>query len=886
MKRSRAARLKLDKEEIKALLERYQLGKCTEAESQLVERWLSAITNGDDEQLDDAFINNQLNLIKNRIDQSISEPKHRPPLDPKTLIFFLCALIFAGLARGQVSGKLTAADGRPVAYATVTLVKAADSALLRSALSDEKGAFMLGAVPAATYILKVSCVGYAPYASGPIALDSAYDAGTIPLKAAAGNQLGEVVIRADKPLTQQVEGGLEANVQSSLMSKGSTVLQVLQRSPGVTLDPQTGAISLNGKSGVMVMLDGKLLRLSAAQVTSLLAGMTADDISKIELLATPPAKYDADGNAGLINIVTLKNKKAGTSGSLTATAGYGKGEKGSADLSLSHNSGKFSLHGSYSYGHDRSYGLLLAQGTENEPIIGGQTALHYNSLSKPVTDNQAISAGLDYRASPATTIGANVYYTANLYQTNSHNFGNYALADSNLVFDSRLTGSAHSCYLNPSLYLEQALGKNQQLNIDLSYIGLDNHSLTGVQSNFSDSLFTPMQQDLAQTTIKVGVGKLDYTAQINKKLKLESGLKGTDTRTESNSGIENLVNGQWTDAGAGTSSELGIREVIGAAYASLDWQPDSLYSLSAGARYEYSHNSSDQAAGSAFFVDRRLGKLFPSVFLTRKLKASGELQLSYTERISRPTFADLASYVTYNDPVSVFTGNPDLKPTITQNLKLAYSQHGDLFSLLYSKDTDPILGTQVMPGPTKGLIYLVPENADWQNNLTLQAVIPVKARHWWEMNYSLTGGWHQYRVSYFPHPLAQSYFSYSANFSESFNLPKNYRIELSGYYNSSSYSGNSRSNGNAIVNLGFKKELKNNKGSLQLSVSDVFRAASYYEQLGLLTTDAFNSNVRVNYQAESHFLPVIKLSYSRSFGSGAKKATPKDNGSKEEQERL
>jgi hypothetical protein len=806
----------------------------------------------------------------------------------KALILLISTLLFAKIAQGQVSGRLTGTDGSTVAFATVVLEKAADSTQVSSTLSDEKGTFTLSATSSGAYLLKISCLGYTSYTSAPIVLDSAhlvYDAGTLQLKS-TGKQLNEVMIRAGKPAVQQEQGGLVLNVQNSLLTKGSTVLQVLSRSPGVIVDAQTSGITLNGKSEAMVMLDGKLLRLSASQIATLLDGMTADDIDKIELLATPPAKYDADGNAGLINIVTKKNKQPGTSGSLTASAGYGKGEKASANLSLNHNSEKFSLHGSYSYDSDHSYGLLLAQGTENVPIIGGQTAFNYTGAGNTISNYHGFSGGLDYRANPQITIGGNIYYGISINQNNSHNFGNYLLPDSTLVYDSQLSGTSHTYYLHPSVYLEQAISKGQKLNLDLDYFNHSSNSPTQVQSNFSDSLFAPRQRNLANANIKVGVAQLDYSNSFNKHIKLESGFKGTYTYTQSTAGIENLVNNQWVPIGAGTSNDLATREVIGAGYITLNWQMDSLTNLSGGARYEYSHNTTDRSLNAQYFIDRRLGKLFPSVFITRKLNATDELQLSYTGRISRPSFSDLASYVTYNDPVSVFTGNPALKPTITSNLKLAYNLQDYLFSILYSHDTDPILPTQVMPGPTSGLVYIIPENADWQNNLTFQAIIPVKAAAWWQMNYSFIGGYHQYRVGYFPQLLEKAYFSYSFNFTEGFKLPAGYAIELSGYYNSSYYGGNSHLNGSAIFNLGFKKELAHQNGSFQLSVSDLFRGASYRNQVGVLTTDSFNSDVRVNYQAESHTFPIVKLSYSRSFGSINKKTQHDNNGTKQEQDRL
>jgi len=794
-------------------------------------------------------------------------------------------LLISAFAKCQVIGKVTAADGTLISYATVELLKSIDSTLTRSAVSDGKGAFVISTVPSGRYIFKISCVGYTDYVSLLNISDSVYNIGAIQLKT-AGKQLAEVVIRSHKPLVQQEAGGLVVNPQNSIMTKGSTVLQVLSRSPGVIIDAQTSAISLNGKGGVMVMLNGKLLRLSASQVAALLNGMSADDIDKIELLNTPPAKYDADGNAGLINIVTKKIKKAGTIGSATASVGYGKGLKALYDLSLNHNNDKFSSHFSTSYSHDRSNTFILAQGTENVPIIGGQTAFQYNGAGIRNSSYTDFEGALDYRANPGTIIGGRIYYAISSEPGNSHNFGKYVLPDSTLMFDSQLSNNSRAHYLHPSLYLEQVITKDQKFNIDLDYFNHNTNNPTQVQSNFSDSLFSPQQRNLASSNIKVGVAKLDYTNQFNKQLQLESGLKGTYTYTQSASGIENLVNGAWVPASTGTSNNLATRELIEAAYAILNWQPDSLFSVSAGARYEYVHNSTDHSLNAEYFIDRRLGKLFPSIFITRKLNTTDELQLSYNERITRPSFDDLASYVSYNDPVSVFTGNPALKPTITHNLKLAYNINDYLFSLLYSRDTNPILGVQVMPGPTKGLVYLMPENADWQNNLTLQTTVPVKPFSWWEMDYNFIGGYHQYHVSFFPELLVKGYLSYTLNFTESFKPSASYAFEVSGYYYSPSYYGNSRANGRAIFNLGIKKDIANGNGSFQLSVSDIFRAADYRSTLGRLVTDNFNSNVQVHYETESHFFPIVKLSYTRSFGTSSKKPSHTNDGTKQEQDRL
>lgn len=816
--------------------------------------------------------------------------------------YVFCLLFIAVLvkpASAQVLGKVTTDAGIPLAFAGITLLNAADTTLVKSAVTDNAGAFKIEALRSGKYVLKVSSAGYQSFTSPIFEITDSLqvkDFNALILQASV-KQLNEVVIRADRPLLQQESGGITVNVQSSLLTKGSSALQVLQRSPGVTINPQNNSITLNGKSGVMVMLDGKLMRMSAAQIVALLNGMSADDIDKIELLTTPPAKYDADGNAGLINIVTQKNKRRGTNGSVAVSAGYGRGEKGSASINISHNTPKVGLHAGYSNSRDHGHGELFASGTEDVPAVGGQTTFHYNGIGNPVSKYEDADAGADIHINPKTTFGSSVYFSSSGANNKSHNFGNYALPpDSDQLFNSQLNGLNHSYNLINSLYFETEISKGEKINFNADYIYYKNNGHTEVQSTFvdnhgnavgvNDSLYSPQQRDLSNTIIKVAVAKIDYTKQLSPKLKLEAGTKGTLTRTNSISGIENMENGQWVPGSVGISNNLGTKEVIAAAYAVFNVKIDSATSLALGGRYEYSHNSTDNASNPLYAIDRKLSKLFPSVFLTKKLADNSELQLSYTERITRPSFADLASYVTYNDPISVFTGNPALKPTVTNNLKIAYNYHDYLFSLLLSRDNNMILSTQISTGPSKGLVYLMPQNAPYQNNLTLQVNIPVKVSDWWEGNYGFIGGLHQYKVDYTPQTFTKTYFAYSLNVTETFKLPKAFSFELSGFYNSPGYYSTSRFNSNGMLNFGMKKELPNNKGSFQLSVADVLMSGSYASYIGGLTKDAFNSQVYVRYNGESRSFPIFKLTYYRAFGTASNKPARKNDVSRDERSRL
>ncbi|MFC0512559.1 TonB-dependent receptor domain-containing protein [Mucilaginibacter angelicae] len=812
------------------------------------------------------------------------------------IISILCLFIAAG-AFGQVTGRIADTTGKPVPFATIALKRSADSAIIRSAAVTDTGTFHINSVQPGKYILLVTAAGYQAYRSAIFDVGRGLQAnlGRLIMKQ-TGRQLREVVIRAYKPQVQQTAEGVTVNVQNSIMTQGSSILDVLQRSPGVILDQHNNTISLNGKTGVMVMIDGRLMRMSMDQLITLLGGMSADNIDKIELMNTPPAKYDAEGNAGIINIVTKKNKKRGTNGSITLTGGYGMYEKASAGFNVNHNTSKVNLYGAYSYWHSHDYGGLYATGSENAEIVGGQADFSYTGISKPISNFNDGTVGADIKLDTGTTIGGSVNYWGGGNTNNPHNYGYYLFANApSLTYNSLFNSSAHLGNAITNFYLEKDLAGKQKIRADFDYLYYNARSQSGSQSSFTDdrgnaagsadSLYSPMQRSFGNTLIKVLIGKLDYSAQVNKKIKLEAGAKATYSRTAARSAIEDLENGIWVPNTVGAANNFVTYESINAGYFSFNMQLDSATSLVAGARYEYSHNYTDKSADTNFRVDRKLSRLFPSVFFSRKLNDHSSWEASYTERITRPSYSELASYVSYNDPVSVFTGNPLLKPTITRNLKFGYNYHDYLFSLLFSRDDHPILGIQGTTGPVKGVVYLRPENADWQNSITLQATIPVKINDWWDMNYTITGGLRQYKISFTPQPFEKIFVAGSFNFSENFKLKHGISAELSGYYNSPSYSANWRSYSNTILNFGLKKEI--GKGNLKLSVTDVFRSGRYQSDVGLLTTDAFNTRVHVIYNTESRLGTIVKLTYYRPFGStGIKNREKRDSGSGDERSRL
>ena len=817
----------------------------------------------------------------------------------KTFLIALLLLLIFMPAFSQVSGRLTDPAGQPISYATASLLKAADSTLVRATLTGENGDYKLDNVIPGQYILRLSSLGYQTFYTPAFELTTAQPTRDFRIQVLKENskQLGEIVIRADRPLLQQRADGTVVNVQSNVMTKGSSALEVLERSPGVVIDHQNNGIILNGKSGVMVMLNGKPVRMALDQVVMMLGGMSANEISRIELLTNPSAAYDAEGSAGLINIVLKKNSKQGTNGSISLTGGFGYGEKGTGGVNLNHHSGETNLYASYTYSHDRTYSDFHAIGSEQEPLLGGLASSDFLSIAKPVLNNHQATFGIDTKLNKDLAIGGSLSYNNSSTAIQTINHGRYVIQpDSVYQLNATINGVNYWRNITSGIYADQELSPGEKIALNLDYINYKNKYPIEAQSSFldrngnqagnNDTLFSPRLKGLSNTLIRVWAAKADYTRQFNSRITLDAGLKGAQTSTTSASIIESLVNDAYVSRPAAVNNIV-MKEEIGAAYTSLKAKLDSSTELVAGLRYEYSATRMDDPSNGQRIANRQLGIFFPSLLLSKKISGDKEWFLSYSKRISRPSYGDLASYVTYNGPNSVNTGNPLLKPTITNNLKLGYNYKSYSFSALLSRDDDPIARNQIVYTADKTQMSVSPQNLVYQDNLTFQVSLPFTVNGWWEMNYDLIGGWHRFKLDYTPQPAEKTYFAYNLHTSQTFKLPAKFSIALSGYYNSTFYNGSRKVDGYGVLNAGIKKELKNNGGTFQLAVSDPLKTNVIRSYFGSLTQEAFDLKSHVNFHTESSKYLLIKLSYSRSFGSSSTADQRKrDNNTTDESERI
>ncbi len=315
------------------------------------------------------------------------------------------------MAQSEIHGTVADAGGKPIKDASVLLLKSSDSSLVKGMVSDAAGKYTFENINKGSYLVSASFSGMPQVYTKVFELTQdniKKNLGTISLES-ADVQLKSVTVIAKKPLFEQKIDRMVINVANSITSAGSTVLEVLERSPGIIVDRQNNTISMNGKNGIVVMINGRISHMPIEALVQLLSGMNSDNVERIELITTPPANLDAEGNAGYINIVLKKNNSYGTNGSYSLTGGYNKGGAlTGASINFNHRNGKVNFYGDYTFLDNRSCQLFsfYHKVTYQNTVTENNSDAHRHIE----TFNQNARLGLDYQVSKKTVIGVSDNY--------------------------------------------------------------------------------------------------------------------------------------------------------------------------------------------------------------------------------------------------------------------------------------------------------------------------------------------------------------------------------------------------------------------------------------------------------------------------------------------
>jgi len=777
----------------------------------------------------------------------------------------------------RISGNLTDAGGIPIPDANILLLKATDSSLVKGMVSTSSGAFTFMDVPAGHYRVKTLFTGYQPVYTPVFTLSPGGDinVGTLKMSASSVN-LNGLTVHAKKPLFEQKIDRLVINVKSSPMAASGTALDVLEKSPGVQVDRQEKSISVNGKDGVVLMINGKKQYMPMEAFFQMMASMKASNIEKIELITTPPAKYDAEGNAGYINIVMSNDPNMGFNGSYNLTMSYPYGEIPGAGFNFNYRSGKWSLFGNLSY--TRTKEKQLWTNYRETGVAPEVTVTKTENHRDAVTPYADFRFGATYQIDSATSIGAMVNGFNSRWKMTSVNnttVGTGSTVDT--IITTKNQEINHWQNLMANLNMEHHFSSDQKLTVDLNYIYFrDNNPNQYLYSYYNpknEFLFSNSAQSGKLTPIRFWVFSADYEGKIGKKLKLEAGAKSSITRFTNDLKVLNNKEIQ-----PDMSARYYLNENTSALYGSLSMNLSKKTSLEGGLRFEYT-TSNLGTQQTLNIVDRKYGELFPTLYFSHKFNERRTLNLSYSRRISRPSFDDLAPFAIFLDPTTFMTGNPALQPSISDAAEISYLIKSLVIRASYTHEAHTISGTnQVDIATNKQLITV--DNLGTTHYVALSVSIPVTVTNWWNMQNTLSGNYQQVTADYNGSPIRDKGFNYSLNSIQDFTLPHGYSFELKGFYYSSQLSGIKKVSSYGMIGIGGSKKFKDN-GTLSFAIRDLLGPVVFTLDNNMPEQ---HFDVRRSYKFWNRNL---SLTYSRNFGDKALKVKRKWNtGSEEELNRV
>ncbi|MGV3585830.1 MAG: outer membrane beta-barrel protein [Adhaeribacter sp.] len=796
----------------------------------------------------------------------------------------LLLLTFSAYGQLIIKGSVQATDGQPLAYANALLLNPSDSSLVKGAVVNEAGFYIFEQVRPGYYLVAASMMGYQTSYSKPFNLTSASGTHQMQSLVVAANekQLQEVTVTASKPLYEQQIDKLVINVQSSITAAGSTALEVLERSPGIGVNRQENSLTMSGKEGVVVMLNGKTSRMPMATLMQMLAGMNANTIEKIELVSTPSAKYDAEGNAGVINIVSKKNSDIGRNGSYSATLGYGWYEKPGASFNINHRGQKLNLYSDASFLWDHGW----IEVTSNRSVVNQPEIIRTTTTSSRELHNINYTArlGFDYFLNEHTTISGLFNGFNNRSEQFARNQTQIHRSDQ-LATNIQMTDHEVNQWRNliANINLNHIFKNKGELNIDADYLLYHHNNPHAYTINYFFNEDTPDKQEQMHNTkstpIRIWIGKVDYSKDISAQTRLETGIKGTIFNLNNDVLFERYIGAEWQ-----VDEEFGqhvtMQENIGAAFFNVNHQFNSKTKLQTGLRWEYTRTNLTAAQGTNL-LNRDYHNLFPSVFLSRELTNQNKVQFSYSRRITRPVYNDLAPAFTFLDPYTYGYGNSSLLPTLTHALQAAYQfKKSYMLTLQYSHDKNAVSRLPIVDPQTNRQV-LLKANLASTNTFAVVLNIPLTITYWWQIQNNLIGSWQQSKAHYSGETMAAGARFAQLNSIHNFKLSGNYFIELSGFYKSRALSGIWELHPSGALNIGIQKKLNHEKGTLAFNISDVFWTSQFKVSANY---PASNLDALLLFKYEPR---VVRLTYSRNFGNKNVKAIKQRvTGSEEERKRA
>lgn len=599
---------------------------------------------------------------------------------------------------GRISGKVVKDSKQPFDLATVALFNTIDSSLLKSTFTSEDGKFSFEQLKEGSYQLRISAMGYQNLLTAVVVLKESTDNVLLAelTLIAATKDLKEVAITGKKAFVERKIDRTVVNVDALIANAGTTAMDVLEKSPGVIVD-QNGVISLKGKQGVTIFIDGKPSYLSGTDLENYLRSLPSSSLDQIELMTNPPAKYDAAGQGGVINIKIRKNNQGGWNGGLNLGYVQGKLPRSNNSFNMNYRKDRLNFFTNLSHSYQNNFtDLDLFRRYKNEDG-STQSFFEQNSYIRRKGNTFNGKVGMDYYQSEKSTWG--------LVLTGMDRAGNQSTDNVSQLLNAGRELDSVVKALSKEKESFQNLGVNlnyrhdfdkhgQQIALDADYLV---YKTNNRQQIFNSSYFPDQSlksKDILHgelpANIKIYSLKADYTKPLKKDWKLEAGVKSSYTKTD-NIGDYSYTVGEITSPDYQKSNHFIYKENINSAYLNLS-RESGKWSIQLGLRAENTNSDGHQLGNplkpdSAF--KRNYTSLFPTAYLSYKLDTLGNNQigLNYGRRIDRPYFQDLNPFISPLDKFTFYEGNPFLNPSFTNSIELSHTFKNKITTTLSYSDT-------------------------------------------------------------------------------------------------------------------------------------------------------------------------------------------------------
>lgn len=802
-------------------------------------------------------------------------------------LFILVFLLTCSLSIAQtITGTVLDDQGKTFSGASVALKKSKDSAVAKLAVTNSSGRYEFRSMQSGSYFVDVTFVGHAQKRSPSFEYDGVGDI-TAPdvLLTKASGSLKEVTVVSRKPVIEVRADKTILNVEGSVNAVGQDALELLRKSPGVLVDKDDN-VSLSGKNGVQVYIDGRPTPLSGKDLSDYLKTIQSAQIEAIEIITNPSAKYDAAGNAGIINIRLKKNKSFGTNGSVNAGYNIGIFPKYNGGFALNNRNKRTNVFGNYNYNHNRNESFMNFHRSQLDTLFDQKGTMTFSSKS------HGFKAGVDYFINSKQTIG--VMVNGNLSKNTFTNYGRTPISyipsgkiDRVLVADNSSNGERDNMNFNGNYRYADTSGHELNIDADYGFFRINNDQF---QPNY---YFDPTGNTLQSSRIYNMIAPSDidiYTLKTDYEQNLKKGRLGIGAKVSYVKSVNDFQRFNVMPAAKSLdtlrSNDFRYTENVNAMYVNYN-KPFKGFMIQAGLRVEntnsegisngFSWNSGYVKYDSSF--KRNYTDVFPSAAITFNKKPTSQFSVTYSRRIDRPAYQDLNPFEFKLDEYTYQKGNTQLRPQYTNSFGLTHTYKYKLTTTLNYSHVNDVF-TQLIDTAEKSKSFITKKNLATQDIASVNISYPFQYK-WYSVFANLNAYYSRYKADFGTgRKIDLDVVAYNFYSQHTFRFGKGWTGELSGFYSSPSiWQGTFKSKEMWGIDAGLQKAILKGSGNLKIAVSDIFQTMRWGG-----TSDFTGQYIKAGGGWESRLL---KLNFSYRFGNTqVKAARQRKTGLEDENKRV